>query len=75
MVLKVKTLSEVQHMHYNNKMILLVDRIQGEEEIPSNVSAIVLLNPQESNDYPDVLAHVSVRARNLKVLLCVLYDA
>jgi hypothetical protein len=25
-------------------------------------------------DYPDVLAHVSVRARNLKVLLTVLFD-
>ena len=27
-----------------------------------------------SSDYPDVLAHVSVRARNLKVLLTVLFD-
>ena len=27
-----------------------------------------------SSDYPDVLAHVSVRARNLKVLLVVLFD-
>ena len=29
----------------------------------------------ETGDHPDVLAHVSVRARNLKVLLCVLFDA
>lgn len=27
-----------------------------------------------ASDYPDVLAHVSVRARNLKVLLTVLFD-
>ena len=27
-----------------------------------------------SSDYPDVLAHVSVRARNLKVLLVVLFN-
>jgi alpha-glucan,water dikinase len=50
-----------------------VERIGGEEEVPANVQAIVLLNPE--HDYPDVLAHVSVRARNLKVLLAVCFDA
>ena len=48
-----------------------MDKITGEEEVPDNVKAIVLLN---SDDYPDVLAHVSVRARNLKVMLTVLFD-
>ena len=51
--------------------MLIVDKITGEEEVPSNVQAIILLN---ASDYPDVLAHVSVRARNLKVLLAVLFD-
>jgi len=50
---------------------LLVEKISGEEEVPANVQAIIVLN---SSDYPDVLAHVSVRARNLKVLLTVLFD-
>jgi alpha-glucan,water dikinase len=50
---------------------LLIDKITGEEEVPNNVQAIIVLN---SADYPDVLAHVSVRARNLKVLLAVLFD-
>ena len=50
---------------------MLVEKITGEEEVPTNVQAIVVLN---ASDYPDVLAHVSVRARNLKVLLCVLFD-
>ena len=58
---------------YERRTVLIVDRITGEEEVPSNVQAIVLL-ASETGDHPDVLAHVSVRARNLKVLLCVLFD-
>lgn len=64
-------LADVMHKVYDRKTILLVEKITGEEEVPSNVEAIVVFN---ASDYPDVLAHVSVRARNLKVLLCVLFD-
>jgi len=67
----VPKLYDVMHKTYEQRTILLVDKITGEEEVPSNVQAIILLN---SSDYPDVLAHVSVRARNLKVLLAVLFD-
>jgi alpha-glucan,water dikinase len=49
-----------------------VSRIGGEEEIPDNVQGILVLAPE--HDYPDVLAHVSVRARNLKVLLAVCFN-
>jgi len=59
------------HNVYDRRTILLVDKITGEEEVPANVQAIIALN---SSDYPDVLAHVSVRARNLKVMLVVLFD-
>lgn len=59
------------HKSYDNRTVLLIDRITGEEEVPSNVQAIIVLN---SSDYPDVLAHVSVRARNLKVMLVVLFN-
>ena len=58
---------------FERRTVLIVDRITGEEEVPSNVQAIVLL-AADTGDHPDVLAHVSVRARNLKVLLCVLFD-
>ena len=68
---KVKHLQDVMHNTYEQRTVLIVDRISGEEEVPDNVQAIVVLN---STDYPDVLAHVSVRARNLKVLLVVLFD-
>lgn len=59
------------HSNYDRRTILLCEKISGEEEVPNNVQAIILINP---TDYPDVLAHVSVRARNLKVLLAVLFD-
>lgn len=67
----VPKLYDVMHNNYEQRTILIVDKITGEEEVPSNVQGIILLN---SSDYPDVLAHVSVRARNLKVLLAVLFD-
>ena len=70
-VKKVNTLQEVMYEKYDHRTILIVDKITGEEEVPSNVQAIVLLN---ANDYPDVLAHVSVRARNLKVMLIICFS-
>ena len=68
---QVTKLYDVMHKNYEQRTVLLVDKITGEEEVPENVQAIIILN---SADYPDVLAHVSVRARNLKVLLAVLFD-
>ena len=59
-------LYDVMHKEYPKRTVLLVEKITGEEEVPSNVEAIIVLNP---TDYPDVLAHVSVRARNMKALL------
>ena len=70
---RVRNLADVMLDTYERRAVLIVDRITGEEEVPANVQAIVLL-AHETGDHPDVLAHVSVRARNLKVLLCVLFD-
>lgn len=64
-------LNSVMYENYDRRTVLICDKINGEEEIPSNVQAIILV---DGTDYPDVLAHVSVRARNLKVLLAVLFD-
>jgi len=68
---RVPVLRDVMHKTYSQRTILLVEKITGEEEVPSNVQAIIVLN---ASDYPDVLAHVSVRARNLKVLLTVNFN-
>lgn len=59
------------HHTYDKRTILLCERISGEEEVPNNVQAIVQI---DGTDYPDVLAHVSVRARNLKVMFTVCFD-
>lgn len=45
------------------------ERVTGEEEIPDGVVAV--LTP----DAPDVLSHVSVRARNLKTLFATCYES
>ena len=48
---------------YEEPTVLIAKRVTGEEEVPEGVVAV--LTP----DAPDVLSHVSVRARNLKVSL------
>lgn len=68
---RVHKLEDVMYKKYEQRTVLLVDKVTGEEEVPDNVQAIIMMN---SSDYPDVLAHVSVRARNLKVLLAVLFN-
>lgn len=68
---RVPVLRDVMHKTYSQRTVLLVEKITGEEEVPTNVQAIIVLN---ASDYPDVLAHVSVRARNLKVLLVVNFN-
>jgi alpha-glucan, water dikinase len=72
-VVRVKNLADVMQVDYEQRTVLLVDKVNGEEEVPTNVQAIIYLNPL-TGDHPDVLAHVSVRARNLKVMLAVVFD-
>ena len=48
--------------------MLVVDTVTGEEEIPEG--CVGVLTP----DAPDVLSHVSVRARNMHVLFATCHD-
>ena len=66
-----KDLKSIQLETFKEKTILLTENVGGSEEIPINCSAVIILN---SNNYPDMLAHVSVRARNLKVALLVCFE-
>ncbi len=43
--------------------MLLARKVSGEEEVPAGVEGVITC------DAPDLLAHISVRARNLKVRL------
>jgi len=66
-----KTLSEVQMKTFENPTVLLTEQVRGNEEIPANVTCLIII---KSRDYPDILAHVSVRARNLGVPFLVCFD-
>lgn len=67
----VKSLQEVQFKSYESPTILITEQVGGNEEVPPNVTCLIILN---AKDYPDVLAHVSVRARNLGVPFLVCFD-
>lgn len=60
-VIVVDELLTVQNKTYDRPTIIVANRVRGEEEIPDG--AVAVLTP----DMPDVLSHVSVRARNGKV--------
>lgn len=61
-VVVVDQLLSVQNKSYSRPTILVAKSVKGEEEIPDG--AVAVLTP----DMPDVLSHVSVRARNSKVV-------
>jgi alpha-glucan, water dikinase len=62
-VVVVDELLAVQNKSYDKPTILIAKRVKGEEEIPDGVVGVI------TPDMPDVLSHVSVRARNCKVCL------
>lgn len=66
-VIVVDELLTVQNKTYDRPTIIVAKRVRGEEEIPDG--AVAVLTP----DMPDVLSHVSVRARNGKVKIKLTY--
>ncbi|MED6215135.1 hypothetical protein PIB30_110431, partial [Stylosanthes scabra] len=64
----VDELLAVQNKSYERPTILVAKSVKGEEEIPDGTVAV--LTP----DMPDVLSHVSVRARNSKVCFATCFD-
>ncbi|KAJ8569764.1 hypothetical protein K7X08_006341 [Anisodus acutangulus] len=67
-VIVVDELLSVQNKTYDKPTILVAKSVKGEEEIPDG--AVALITP----DMPDVLSHVSVRARNGKVCFATCFD-
>ncbi|CAA0819704.1 Alpha-glucan water dikinase 1- chloroplastic [Striga hermonthica] len=68
-VVVVDQLLSVQNLSYSKPTILVAKSVKGEEEIPDG--AVAVLTP----DMPDVLSHVSVRARNSKVCFATCFDS
>ncbi|XP_031122009.1 alpha-glucan water dikinase, chloroplastic-like isoform X1 [Ipomoea triloba] len=67
-IVVVDDLLSVQNKSYDKPTILVAKNVKGEEEIPDGTTAV--LTP----DMPDVLSHVSVRARNGKVCFATCFD-
>jgi alpha-glucan,water dikinase len=67
----VPKLHDVQFTKYTEKTIIISENVSGDEEVPVNCVCLVIV---KSENYPDVLAHVSVRARNLNVPLAVCFN-
>ncbi|XP_058080446.1 alpha-glucan water dikinase 2-like isoform X2 [Magnolia sinica] len=67
-VTAVNELISVQNKVYKRPTIIVANKVTGEEEIPDG--AVGVLTP----DMPDVLSHVSVRARNSKVCFATCFD-
>ena len=70
-LIHVPKLHEVQFTKYTEPTVIITESVSGDEEIPVNCSCLVIV---KSENYPDVLAHVSVRARNLNVPFAVCFN-
>ncbi|OMJ90459.1 hypothetical protein SteCoe_7158 [Stentor coeruleus] len=64
----VDSLHSVAYEKYPEAVVLCCLKVTGEEEIPEGATGVI------SSSELDTLAHVSVRARNNKVLLTICYD-
>ncbi|KAL0927957.1 hypothetical protein M5K25_002185 [Dendrobium thyrsiflorum] len=67
-IVTVNELLSVQNKSYERPTILVAKSVKGEEEIPDGTVAVL------TSDMPDVLSHVSVRARNSKVCFATCFD-
>jgi alpha-glucan,water dikinase len=61
----VDRLSTVQSEQFAEDTVLVADAVEGNEEIPARVTAVI------TRDSPDLLSHVAVRARNAHVLFAI----
>ena len=64
----VDTLKSVQGKSFVRPVVLVADRITGDEEIPQGVAAIV------TPEVIDSLSHLAIRARNDAILFAICYD-
>jgi alpha-glucan, water dikinase len=63
-----ETLKSTQGKHFDKPVIIVTEKVSGDEEIPEGVAAII--TPAEI----DILSHLAVRARNSHILFATCYD-
>jgi alpha-glucan,water dikinase len=64
-----ETLKSIQGRRFDEPVIIVTEKVSGDEEIPGGVAAII--TPSEI----DILSHLAVRARNSRILFATCYDA
>jgi len=67
----IDTMTNIQGKIYKTPTVLLSGAVNGEEETPDGVVAVLV---RSAKDAPDILSHCAVRARNAGVLLASCYD-
>ena len=63
------SLRSLQQRNFAEPVVVVVDRIDGDEEIPEGITAVI------APDVTDVVSHVAVRARNNHVLFAACFDS
>jgi len=64
----VESLESVQRRRFADPVVLVTDRVKGDEEIPEGVVAVL------TSRATDIVSHVAVRARNARVLFAACDD-
>lgn len=64
----VEHLKSVQGASFNGPVVIMADKVGGDEEIPREVTAVI------TPDSTDIVSHVAVRARNARQLFATCYD-
>ncbi|KAA8528379.1 hypothetical protein F0562_035734 [Nyssa sinensis] len=67
-IITVNDLITTQNKVYRKPTVIVANKVTGEEEIPDGAVAVL------TTDMPDVLSHISIRARNNKVLFASCFD-
>lgn len=65
----VESLRSIQQSRFEVPVVIVTDKVSGDEEIPENVAAVI------APDVTDIVSHVAVRARNAGVLFASCHDA
>ncbi len=65
----VDSLIDVQEELFEEATVLVTEKVDGDEEIPTGVTGVI------TTDKPDLVSHVAVRARNIGVLMATCYES
>ncbi|MBF0518605.1 MAG: hypothetical protein HQK92_02665 [Nitrospirae bacterium] len=62
------TLKETEGREFTLKTVIITEKVSGDEDIPAGVTAVI------SEEMADIVSHVSVRARNERILFATCFS-